>query len=87
MGVMGSNPIGGSSFGAPRHLVGAIALPLEATAMAKTEARIIIGMACTECKERNYTTSKNKKNDPDRLTLRKFCRRCGKHTSHREAKV
>lgn len=55
--------------------------------MAKTEARIIIGMACTECKERNYTTSKNKKNDPDRLTLRKFCRRCGKHTPHRESKV
>jgi large subunit ribosomal protein L33 len=55
--------------------------------MAKTEARIIIGMACTECKERNYTTSKNKKNDPDRLTLRKFCPRCGRHTSHREAKV
>jgi large subunit ribosomal protein L33 len=84
---MGSNPIGGSSFGAPRQDVGAIAFPLESTTMAKTEARIIIGMACTECKERNYTTSKNKKNDPDRLTLRKFCPRCGRHTSHREAKV
>jgi large subunit ribosomal protein L33 len=55
--------------------------------MAKTEARIMIRLACTECKEGNYTTSKNKKNDPDRLTLRKFCPRCGKHTSHREAKI
>ena len=43
-------------------------------------------MACTDCKERNYATTKNKRNDPDRLELRKFCPRCRKHTSHREAK-
>jgi large subunit ribosomal protein L33 len=54
--------------------------------MAKTEARIIIGMECTDCKVRNYISTKNKKNDPDRLELRKFCPRCGKHTSHREGK-
>ena len=53
--------------------------------MAK-EDRIIIPMACTECKERNYATSKNKRNDPDRLELRKFCPRCRKHTAHRETK-
>jgi large subunit ribosomal protein L33 len=29
---------------------------------------------------------KNKKNDPDRLELSKFCPRCRKHTSHRETK-
>lgn len=54
--------------------------------MAAKEDRIIIGMACTECKERNYATTKNKRNDPDRLELRKFCPRCRRHTSHREAK-
>jgi large subunit ribosomal protein L33 len=43
-------------------------------------------MACTECKERNYTTSKNRRNNPDRLELSKYCRRCRKHTSHREAR-
>ena len=48
--------------------------------------RDIISMACQECKERNYATSKNKRNDPERLELRKFCPRCGKHTAHREAK-
>ncbi|HWO88311.1 MAG TPA: 50S ribosomal protein L33 [Gemmatimonadales bacterium] len=53
--------------------------------MAK-EDRIIISMACTECKERNYATSKNRKNDPDRLELRKYCPRCGRHTVHRETK-
>jgi large subunit ribosomal protein L33 len=46
----------------------------------------IITLQCNECKERNYTTTKNKKNDPDRLELQKFCRRCRKHTAHRETK-
>ena len=48
--------------------------------------RIIITMACTECKSRNYTTSKNKKKTQDRLELSKYCRWCGKHTTHREQK-
>ncbi|MDD4570301.1 MAG: 50S ribosomal protein L33 [Tepidanaerobacteraceae bacterium] len=48
--------------------------------------RVNIVLACTECKQRNYFTQKNKKNDPDRLELNKYCRRCGKHTSHKETK-
>ncbi|AEE92286.1 MAG: 50S ribosomal protein L33 [Tepidanaerobacter acetatoxydans] len=48
--------------------------------------RVNIVLACTECKERNYFTQKNKKNDPDRLELNKYCRRCGKHTLHKETK-
>jgi large subunit ribosomal protein L33 len=52
----------------------------------KSEARNIIYLACTECKERTYTTIKNKKNDPGRLELKKFCPRCRKHTLHRETK-
>jgi len=31
--------------------------------MARVEARPTIQLACTECKERTYTTRKNKKND------------------------
>lgn len=53
--------------------------------MAK-EDRVTISLACEECKERNYATSKNKRNDPDRLTLRKYCPRCRHHTQHREAR-
>jgi len=45
-----------------------------------------ITMACTECKQRNYNTFKNKKNTPDRLELKKYCRFCKKHTDHRETK-
>ena len=46
----------------------------------------IITLQCPDCKERNYTTVKNKRNDPDRLELSKFCRRCRQHTKHRETK-
>jgi len=48
--------------------------------------REIITVACTECKRRNYTTTKNKKNDPNRLELRKYCPRCRTHTVHRETR-
>jgi large subunit ribosomal protein L33 len=48
--------------------------------------RVKITLACTECKQRNYNTMKNKKNDPDRLEMNKYCRFCRKHTLHRETK-
>ena len=52
----------------------------------KGEARIVINLACTVCKERTYTTSKNKRNDPHRLEVKKYCPRCRSHTLHREAR-
>ena len=30
-------------------------------------------IACTECKQRNYDSQKNKKNDPDRIEVKKYC--------------
>ena len=45
-----------------------------------------ITMARTECEQRNYETQKNKRNNPDRIEERKFCRFCGKHTVHKETK-
>ena len=54
--------------------------------MAKAENRVIISMACSECKERNYHTTKNRKNIPNRLELNKYCPRCRAHKMHREAK-
>jgi large subunit ribosomal protein L33 len=50
------------------------------------ENRILVTLACTECKERNYITTKNKKNDPERMELRKFCPRCRCPRTHRETK-
>ena len=54
--------------------------------MAKKADRVLVTLACAECKERNYHTEKNKRNDPDRLVLTKFCPRDRKHTEHRETK-
>ena len=54
--------------------------------MAKKENRLVITLACGECKERNYTTEKNKKNDSARLEMKKYCPRCHRHTIHRETK-
>lgn len=45
-----------------------------------------ITLACSECKQRNYDTTKNKQNTPDRLELKKYCRFCKKHTVHKETK-
>ncbi|MEE9965757.1 MAG: 50S ribosomal protein L33 [Propionicimonas sp.] len=50
------------------------------------DVRPKITLACTECKERNYITKKNRRNDPDRMELQKFCPKCGKHTAHRETR-
>jgi large subunit ribosomal protein L33 len=48
--------------------------------------RDIVTLACTECKQRNYTTTKNKRNTPDKLEFKKYCRFCRKHTVHKETK-
>ncbi|MDD5486071.1 MAG: 50S ribosomal protein L33 [Dehalococcoidales bacterium] len=52
----------------------------------KGEARTVITLACNECKERNYTTEKNKRNDTQRLELNKYCPRCRVSRPHREVK-
>ena len=49
-------------------------------------ARDIITLACTNCKRRNYTSMKNKKNDADRIEMQKYCKWCKKHTLHRETR-
>ena len=54
--------------------------------MAKAGARDKLTLACTECKQRNYQTYKNKKNNTERLELKKYCPFCRKHTIHRESK-
>jgi len=46
--------------------------------MAKKENRLVVTLACGDCKNRNYTTEKNKKNDTTRLEMKKFCPNCHK---------
>ena len=52
----------------------------------KSNTRVRVTLACTECHQRSYDTVKNKKNDPDRLELNKYCKFCRKHTPHKETK-
>ncbi|AEP01981.1 MULTISPECIES: 50S ribosomal protein L33 [Heyndrickxia] len=48
--------------------------------------RVNITLACTECGERNYITTKNKRTTPDRIELKKYCPRDKRATVHRETK-
>lgn len=54
-----------------------------------TEVEILrtrITLACTECKQRNYSTTKDKKTMPDRMEIKKYCKFCKAHTLHKETK-
>jgi len=51
--------------------------------MAKAEI-VTISLACSKCKRRNYTYRRNKKKNPKKLELKKYCRFCRKHTIHKE---
>ncbi|MDP7104451.1 MAG: 50S ribosomal protein L33 [SAR202 cluster bacterium] len=50
------------------------------------EARILVNLGCTDCRERTSHSSKNRRNDPQRLELKKYCPRCRAHTMHREVR-
>lgn len=54
--------------------------------MAKKGDRTIIHLACPQCRRRNYTTSKNRRSDPERLELAKYCPHCRSHQPHREVR-
>jgi large subunit ribosomal protein L33 len=54
--------------------------------MARGDVRIAVTLACEQCRRRNYQTQKSKRNDPERIALRKYCRWCGTHTGHRETR-
>ena len=55
----------------------------------QVEAEVVrtkITLACTECKQRNYNMTKDKKTHPDRMETKKYCRFCKTHTLHKETK-
>ena len=55
--------------------------------MAKSDKRVKITLECTECKRRNYVTTKNKKKTTGKLEFNKYCKFDRKHTLHRETKI
>ena len=59
------------------------------TTILQVEVEVVrtkITLACTECKQRNYNMTKEKKNHPDRMETKKYCRFCKRHTMHKEPK-
>lgn len=64
--------------------------------MAKNKGtRILVTLECTECRTAinkrsngvsRYSTTKNRRNNPNRLELKKFCPHCNKHIIHKETK-
>jgi large subunit ribosomal protein L33 len=64
--------------------------------MAKNKGtRILITLECTECRSNEnklsagvsrYVSQKNRRNNPERIELKKYCRYCNKPTIHKEIK-
>lgn len=48
--------------------------------------RDLVKLICSECKNENYYTDKNKKTMPERMEIKKYCPHCRKHTIHKEKK-
>ncbi|MBL8140165.1 MAG: 50S ribosomal protein L33 [Acidobacteria bacterium] len=48
--------------------------------------RDIVTLACSECKRRNYNTTRNKKKQTEKLEIKKYCRFCRSHKTHKESK-
>ncbi len=49
-------------------------------------ARDKVILECTDCRERNYFTTKNRRKHPQRVEWKKFCPRCRSHKLHKETK-
>ena len=52
--------------------------------MPKNDNRPKVTLACTECKERNYITTKHRVNQRERIELSKYCSRWGWWVRQRE---
>ncbi|MCL1949207.1 MAG: 50S ribosomal protein L33 [Turicibacter sp.] len=48
--------------------------------------RVNLTLKCVDCGEENYISKKNKRNNPERLEMKKYCPKCRKSTAHREKK-
>ncbi len=51
-----------------------------------TDVRPVIKLRSTAGTGYTYVTRKNRRNDPDRLELKKFCPKDRRHTIHRETR-
>ena len=50
------------------------------------DKRVHVTLECTECKRRNYITTKSKVNDRERIEMKKYCKWDRTHTLHKETR-
>ena len=50
------------------------------------QGRVPVTLACSECKARNYKTTKSRDETGRALEIKKYCKQCKHHTLHRETK-
>jgi large subunit ribosomal protein L33 len=53
----------------------------------KKTAVELVALQCSDCKRKNYTTKKNRRNTQGKLELNKYCPFDKKHTKHVETKI
>ncbi|MCL2374714.1 MAG: 50S ribosomal protein L33 [Treponema sp.] len=46
-----------------------------------------VALQCGDCKRKNYTTFKNRRNTQEKLEFNKYCPFDRKHTAHKETKI
>ncbi|MDR1234535.1 MAG: 50S ribosomal protein L33 [Mycoplasmataceae bacterium] len=46
-----------------------------------------VRLECTVCHNINYLTKRNTKSVPEKLELKKYCKKCRKVTLHKETKA
>jgi len=51
-----------------------------------SDKRVQVTLECTQCKRRNYITSKNRIEQRERIELKKYCRWDRRHTLHKETR-
>ena len=49
--------------------------------------RVIITFECKDCKERNYSKTKNKRTTPDKIEMKKYDPKARKHVLYKEGKL
>ena len=61
---------------------------MNAEGSGRGQGRVPVTLACSECKARNYKTTKSAVTTETgrALELKKFCKQCKRHTLHRETK-
>lgn len=51
-----------------------------------SDKRVQVTLECTQCKRRNYITTKNRIEQRERIELKKYCRWDRAHTVHKETR-